>query len=320
MLTPSAFRPSALAVKFKFAEWALAVGLLFLTLACQSELRRPPAAPAGNIVHPIVYLPSDLDLVLRLNVGKYRETMGPDPELSIERLWESFGPQNAPFAETREPFVSLLKGCDSLWLGCRLDEKGCRDFVFVLRGSWPRTYNEYGFGPAHNKRDLGGGWLSFDFNSPERSAIARLYWRAPELAVLVSSAELDSVERSLEQSSGATGLEPSEDGILSLVARSAGLARLLRARTQKGAEWLAQSEQIEMRFEPSAAETVATFTIAFADEDRAQRSAEAFRILVSALTGVDARFDAKHVILERLGSHVVLRVAITNPEHQPQNP
>ncbi len=319
-MTPLAFHPSALPVQFEFAKRALAVGLLFLAHACQSEVRRPPAAPPANIVHPIVYLPSDLDLVLRFNVRKYRETMGPEPERSLERLWETFGPENAPYAETREAFVNLLKSCDSLWLGCRLDEKGCRDFVFVLRGQWLRTYAEYGFGPTHNKRDLGGGWLSFDFNSPARSGMARLYWRAPELAVLVSSAELDSVERSLEQASGATALEPSEDGIISLMARSAGLARVLRPRTAKGAEWLEQSERVEVRFEPSATETVATFTIALSDEEKAQRSAEAFRILVSALAGLDAHFDAQHVILERLGTHVVLRVTVPTPAHGPQNP
>jgi len=184
----------------------------------------------------------------------------------------------------------------------------------VLRGQWSESYLDYGFGAGHNRRDLGGGWLSFDYPSARRSSIARLYWRAPELAVVVSTAELDSTERALERSSDATTLEPTEDGVMSLAARSTGLARLVRPRSPKGAEWLGQSERIEMRFEPSGPETVATFTVLFDDEDKAKRSAEAFRILVTALSGFDARFKASNVLLELLGTHVVLRIRVPTTE------
>jgi len=296
------------------AAWWCLVAFGFLAFACQSEARRPPAAPTANVVHPVVYLPADLDLVLHLNVQKFRESMGPDPELSLVRLWESFGPNSEGSFDTHEPLLKLLKGCNSLWLGCRLSEKGCRDFVFVLRGQWSGTYRDYGFGTEHNRRDLGAGWLSFDHALARRSSFARLYWRAPELAVLVSTAELDSTERTLEQSRDATTLEPSEDGVMSLVARSTGLARLVRPRSPKGAEWLGQSERIEIRFEPTGPETIATFTVLFDDADKAKLSAEAFRILVTALSGFDARFKASNVVLELLGTHVVLRVRLPTLE------
>jgi hypothetical protein len=201
-----------------------------------------------------------------------------------------------------------------------IERKGLPRLRLGVARQWTGTYREYGFGARRNKRDLGGGWLSFDFAPARRSSIARLYWRAPELAVLISSAELDSTERALEHSSDVTPLEPSEEGLMSLVARSAGLARLLRPRSPKGADWLEQSERVEIRFEPSALGAVATFSVAFAEEDQAKRSAEAFRILVTALSGFDRRLKASNVLLEQLGTHVVLRVMVPTAERRFPNP
>ena len=64
----------------------------FQLVGCESRVRVPAAAPAANVTHPVNYIPYDLDLVLRLDTKVYRETMGPEPERSLERLWESFGP------------------------------------------------------------------------------------------------------------------------------------------------------------------------------------------------------------------------------------
>ncbi len=284
--------------------------ILFVLIACGGSVGKPPAAPAGNIVHPVIYVPADLDLVLRLDVRRFNETMAPDPELSLLKLWESFGPNSTDTSESSQPLINLLKSADTLWLGCRLSARGCRDFVIVLRGRFEGLREKYGFGPDKNKRDLGGGWLSFDLEAAQRSSVARIYWRPPELAVLVSLAEVDSAERSLEQSQDATRLEPSENGLMSLVARSRGLALLLRERSTKAAEWLDQSERVEIRFDPAVNGTLATFTISFRDASLAKRSAQAIRILVTALAGFDSRVKAGDIDVQQLISDVIVRVSI----------
>lgn len=296
------------------ARHASPLPLLFALVACGRSVGKPPAAPAANVVHPVVYVPADLDLVLRLDVRRFKETMGPDPELSLKKLWESFGPNSTETSEPSQPLVNLLKSADTLWLGCRLSARGCRDFVIVLRGRFESLREKYGFGSDKNKRDLGGGWLSFDLQSTQRSSVARIYWRPPELTVLVSLAEVNSAERSLEQSQDTTRLEPSEDGLMSLVARSRGLALLLRERSPKAAEWLDQSERVEIHFDPAANGTDATFTITFRDEALAKRSAQAIRILVTALAGFDSRFKARDIDVQELNSDVIVRVSIRTAE------
>jgi hypothetical protein len=210
--------------------------------------------------------------------------------------------------------VPALKSTDTLWLGCRLSAKGCKDFVFVLRGRFASTRESYGFGPEKNKRDLGAGWFSFDFAPLGRSAVARLYWRPPELAVVVSTAEIDSAERSVELSQDTTRLEPSETGLLSLRARSKPLALALREHSPKAAEWLSKSERIEVRFEPSAKVTVATFSVAFLDSSQAETAAQAFRILVLALSGFDSRIKVGDIDVQHLDTDVVLRISFPTAE------
>jgi len=286
-------------------------------LACAREARRPPAAPEHDVTRPVRFVPADVDLVLRLDVRRFREVVGAAPELALERLWEGFGPGSEQPADTRKALTRLFESCESLWLGCRLSAMGCRDFTLVLRGQWQSSLRDFGFTDSRNKRDLGGGWLSYDFSSAPRSSIARVYWKPPELAVLVSSAELDAAERAIEQSADSARLEPSEDGLLSLVARSRGLARLMRERSPKGADWLEKSEQVELHFDPTAGGTLATFTVLFDDEALAKRSTDAFRLLVTAVAGFDPRFNVNQVTAQQLGSSVILRVVVPTQERAP---
>ena len=305
------------ALRHDLSRAAGATLLAFALICCGRGVGKPPAAPATNVIHPVVYVPADLDLVLRLDVRRYRETMGPDPEASLEKIWESFGPNPAQSSEQSQSLGKLLKATDTLWLGCRLNGRGCSDFAIVLRGRFADPRESYGFGAEKNKRDLGAGWLSFDLQSAERSAVARIYWRPPELTVLVSLAEIDSVERSLEQSQDTTRLEPSEDGLMSLVARSRGLALLLRERSPKAAEWLDRSERVEIRFDPAPDGTVATFSITFRDEALAKQSAQAIRLLVTALAGFDPRFKAGDIDVQQLNSDMIVRVSIRGAEATP---
>jgi len=293
----------------------ICLGTLVLALfACGRSVGKPPAAPPANVIRPVVYVPADLDLVLRLDVSRFRQTMGAEPEQSLEKMWEAFGESSSAQSQNSKWMVPALKSTDTLWLGCRLGVKGCKDFVFVLRGRFASARETYGFGPEKNKRDLGAGWFSYDFASSGRAAAARLYWRPPELAVVVSSAEIDSAERSVEHSQNATRLDPSETGLLSLSARSKALAVILRERSPKAADWLSKSERIELRFEPSAKATVATFSVSFLDSSQAETAAQAFRILIVALSGFDNRIKTGDIDVQHLNSDVVLRISFPTAE------
>ena len=290
-------------------SWATAIIAAFAFVACQREIAKPPAAPASNDSRPVLFIPADLELVLRLDVRRYRETMGPEPEQSLAKLWQSFGLDSSGKFQHFDWLVPVLKSTDTLWLGCRPGPVGCRDFVFVLRGRFASSSSAYGFGPSKKRRDLGAGWLSYELESERRTTAARLYWRAPGLAILVSCAELDSAERSIEQSLDRTKLEPSENGLVSLIVQSKALALSIRDRSPQAARWLEQSERVEIHFDSSERGTRVTFSVKFRDAPQADRAAQALRILISALSRFDPRLKTGDLEVQLLNSEVLLRVS-----------
>jgi hypothetical protein len=275
-------------------------------------------------------VPSDMDMVLRLDVRRFRDATGPDAERSLQRIWHELL-LDAGGADPESHWLRpAVASTDVLWLGCRLGRAGCKDFVLVLRGKFVDARAGYGFGIDEDPRDLGGGWLSYTRLAPKRrpgrvgearASVARVYVRPPELAVLVSSAEVDSAERSVEQSLSQTSLVPSESGLVSVIVRSRALAESLRARSQKAAEWLAESERVEIRIEPQAAGTLATFAVTFAEAARAERAAQALKILVLALLHFDRRLSTNDVSVDHVGTDVVLRLKMaagaSNPPLEP---
>jgi hypothetical protein len=289
--------------------WATTVFAAFVFAACQRDIAKPPAAPASNDSRPFLFIPADLELVLRLDVRRYRETMGPEPEQSLAKLWQSFGLDSQGTSRQFDWLVPVLKSTDTLWLGCRPGPVGCRDFVFVMRGRFARSSNSFGFGPSKDKRDLGAGWLSYELESEQRTSASRLYWRAPELVILVSSAELDSAERSIEQSVDRTKLEPSENGLVSLIVQSKALAQSIRDRSPQAARWLEQSERVEIHFDSSERGTRVTFSVKFRDAPQADRAAQALRILILALSRFDPRLRTGDLEVQLLNSEVLLRVS-----------
>lgn len=286
---------------------ALSLGWLS---ACAAEEPRPPKAPQVDVSRPVILLPADMDLVLRLDVSRYREASGQAADQALEKTWREF------LLDTQNPHASAksvapaLSATDTLWLGCRLGSQGCKDFVAVLRGHFANQRQSYGFDQTENKRDLGGGWLSFDHGTTERDTVARVYFKPPELAVLVSSAEVDSAERSVEQGLDPTELLPRESGLLSIVVHSHALAHAIRERSAKAADWLDASERVEIQVEPEAADTRLTFAVTFPDAPRAARAAQALKIIMLALTRFEPRLKGGDVRVEQLDRDVVLRLLL----------
>lgn len=291
---------------------ALLACLALALQACADEQRRPPVAPRVNLSRPAALVPADVDLVLRLDVRRFRETIGPDWAQTLANLWQGFLLDVSAGAPDRAWIAPSLRDTDALWLGCRLGALGCQDYVLVLRGQFSGPLDKYLFGTDQNQRELGGGWVSYDFATPARLAVARVYTRLPELTVLVSPAELDSAQRSIEEGLDATELIPRETGLVSVLARSHGLAGALRTRSRKGADWLDSSQRVEIAVEPQAHGSSLTFVVTFSDATRAERAAQALKLLTQALTRFDQRIRESDVDVQQLNAEVVLRVRVAS--------
>jgi hypothetical protein len=259
-----------------------------------------------------------VDLVLRLDVRHFRETLAPEPLQTLANIWQGFLLDPSGNAPSRAWISPTLGVTDTLWLGCRLGPKGCKDYVIVLRGKFAGNCHKYGFDQNQNQRELGGGWVSYDGNTHERAGIARVYFRPPELAVLVSAAEIDSAERSVEQSENGTELVPRESGLISVLVRSHALADAMRLRSPKAAKWLDSSEQVEIRIEPNAVQTTLTFAVTFSDSPSAELAAKALKLLTGALSQFERRIRAEDITVQQLAADVVLRIQLGGaPQNSP---
>jgi len=258
----------------------------------------------------VALIPADVDLVLRLDVRRCRELLGPEWAQTLANLWQGFLLDPNAGTPNRAWFAPVLREADALWLGCRMGVLGCQDFVVVLRGRFEQPLAKYGLGANEGERELGGGWVSYDARTSERVSIARVYSRPPELLVLVSPAEVDSAERSIEGAAGATGLVPRETGLVSVLVRSQALADSLRSRSPKAAQWLQDAQRVEIQMEPQPGQTLLTFAVAFGDAARAERAAQAIKLLTRALAQFERRVQESDIDVQQLDSEVVLRVRL----------
>jgi hypothetical protein len=127
---------------------------------------------------------------------------------------------------------------------------------------------------------------------------------------LVSPAELDSAERSVETSVGATHLVPRETGLVSVLVPSRPLADAMRARSRKAAEWLDVSKRVEIVVDPQSEYTLLTFAVSFSDATEAERAAQAIKMLTASLARFERRIEATDLDVQQLQADVVLRVRL----------
>ncbi len=150
--------------------------------------------------------------MLRLDLRKIRDTLG-GPAMTAISEQAVRGLRGSDRA-TDALLLSALEQTDTLWLGVRPSSAlEAADSVFVMIGHFSdfdphRAASTPRFAPAV---DLGGDLRRFDrVQPPARSAPARIYVHAEDLLVSVSEAEIDSVERSLEEQRGLPPLEPAK--------------------------------------------------------------------------------------------------------------
>jgi hypothetical protein len=288
-----------------------------LGTACHDErIGPPPNAP--SLVRASDAMPADLDVVVRLDLRKIRDSLGGPAMTALSRQAVQ-GLRGADRA-TDALLLSALEQTDTLWLGMRPTRAlQAADTVFVLSGHFPnfdphRAQSTPRFGPA---LDLGGDLRRYDRpQPPARSAPARIYVKGNELLVSLSVAEIDSVERSLEQQRGAPPLEPAEKGVLSAVARPQVLPLGILAGAGPLRRLIQNADRLELTADLTGSGLDATLSLKFEDASLAERVAKALsemRDALSADSGRLAKF-ATRVKVSNAGQYVSLQCTFGRDE------
>ncbi|MEO6603294.1 MAG: hypothetical protein ABIQ16_25645 [Polyangiaceae bacterium] len=300
------------------AARGLALSCAFLVpSACHSpRVGPPPDAPSD--ARPLSAIPADLDLVVRLDLSRIRDTLGAPAmaALSAQALHGLHGADSA----TDELLLSALKGTDTLWFGVR-PTRGLEaaDSVFVMSGHFP------GFDPHRAEStprfaapvDLGGDFRRFDRpHPPSRSAPARIYVHGDDLVVSLSEAEIDSVARSLEEQRGAPALEPAEKGVLSAVARPRVLPAELFAGSDALRRVVQRAERLDLSADLTAAGVDATLALRFEDATVAEHVAKALSEVREALQSGPGRLGkfAARLKVSNAAEYVTLQLALERDE------
>ena len=265
--------------------------------ACHSR-RLPPPPSAPSLAEPLRAMPADLDLVVRLDLRRMRTALGA-PAMTALGERGLRGLSGADRA-TDALLLGALASTDLLWLGLRpARDLGAVDSVWILTGQFSD------FDPHRAESvprfelpvELGGNLRRYDRVQPTaRSAPARIYTRGDDLVLSVSEAEIDAVERSLEQQRGAPPLEPRAVGVLSAVARPRFLPRSLFASSELLRRVVEHARRLELSADLTGAGADATLSLEFEEPALAEHVAGALKEMQDALqqgTGRLAKFTTR---------------------------
>jgi hypothetical protein len=300
----------------RLRAWLFCVCALLGTACHSDKIGPPPSAP--SLVRASDAMPADLDLVLRLDLKKIRETLG-GPALSAISAQALRGLRGADQG-TDALLLRAMEQTNTLWLGVRPTRTlEAADSVFVMSGHFPnldphRAASTPPFAPAI---DLGGDLRRYDRPQPAmRSAPARIYVQGNELLVSLSAAEIDSVERSLEEQRGMPPLEPAEKGVLSAVARPQALPLGLLAGMGSLRRVVQGANRLELNADLTGSGLDATLALRFEDAPLAEDVARALTEMRDALgagSGRLAKFAAR-VKIGSAGQYVSMQLVLGRDE------
>lgn len=300
------------------ARWLLAALLWAGAVGCaERRVEAPPPAPAA--LSPDDAIPADMDVAVRLDMARMRRALGDTATAALrQRATESAAGDSAE----EQLIADLLASADTVWVALRPGlEARLTDKVVVFEGEYA------GFEPrSHGAEaawklplDLGGGWRLYERPQPAvRSAPARINVRANEIVVLVSTAEIDSVERALEQRAGDPHLQPARRGVISIEARPQPLARHLQDRAPAVARLLARASLLRAHGDINAHGLSAELELKYQSAHHAQRVATAAELLAQAIAQEDgvAAQVARHLQIEVVSDATVVRLQLDRGELQ----
>lgn len=296
-----------------------------------------PSFVPPSVSSPVRAIPSDLDVVVRIDLDPIRAVLpqGAESRLALAALSAvgasavgSTGPD--PLAAPRAASAVVrqgLLGARQIWIGLRPGPNPAHwDNVLVLRGDFSFLREAELTRAFHPARPLPQGWRVYEARRIEgRVAPAALYAYLDDLWVVASVAEVDAVERVLEGRASEPNVEPPERGVISCAARLPALAALLRADSPKSARLLERARDAQASADLTAEGLVLSAEMRFAEEDEATRAASAVRLLLYALSlggatwlgDVQVSTMAATVALKAHVPHEVLAGAVESAPDQP---
>lgn len=206
---------------------ALGVALALAPTACGGPKSKPSTTPIlgaprfSRRLEATELMPSDLDLVVRVDLARMRDGLGP---VAVEAL------TRRALQGRGDTIVKGLLPCASvLWLGVRLLDDETADHVAVVEGhdcevvantsEWKRT-------PSAN-----GQLTIYDrLTEPARDGTSKVVIIADRAVVLVSPVEAPSVERVLRDGPDVGRGEPKAEGLVSVDVRGHRLTPELERR------------------------------------------------------------------------------------------
>lgn len=295
----------------------LAALSLPLTIACSSHrIGPPPEAP--RLTRALSAMPADLDVVIRVDLKRIRGTLGV-PAMDALTDQAVKGMHGADRA-TDELLLKALAQTDTLYLGLRPTATlGAADSVFVMMGHYPSFDPEQAKSvpPFAHAVDLGADLRRYDRPSPGvRSAPARFYARGDDVVIALSEAEIDSVERTLEQGRGMPALEPLEKGAISAVARPRVLPSSLFAGAHTLRDLAESARRLELDADLTSAGADASLALKLEDPSSAEQVSHALTDLRDALQtspGRLAKFAAR-IKVSNAAEFVTLRFELGRDE------
>lgn len=287
---------------------------LALAAACGPERVPAPEAPAPSLVDPGDAIPGDLDVAVRVDLARVRQVVGAELFESVRGRVASA--RTGADAGGERLLADALAASDTVWIAFRPGlAPDLTDNVLILRGNFARIDpRSYGAEPRWRRpQDLGGGWRLYERDTPRaRTLPARLYARDDSILVFVSTAEIDSVERSLERRMGDARVEPAAEGVVSVEARAPALAELLLARAPAAARLLRRGSKLSAHADLSATGLRAELELELDSAEGARETAEAAALFARALAeqGGEARTLVRGLRIEAVGQSVVARLSL----------
>lgn len=176
--------------------------------------RRPP--------DPLDLLPGDLDVVVRVDLSKVRDSLGADAgELLLERAADA---ASAPGLVRK-----ALSQAEIVWLGLRMADVEHGDRVMVVRSVKRRGDQEPVVQPdpiawTKESTDIGDIARYLSKSTPARDGTERIFTFDDRTAVFVSPVESHSVERVLARGADSDRGQPAARGLVSLDYRTTKLS------------------------------------------------------------------------------------------------
>jgi hypothetical protein len=291
----------------RFGSWAL-LGVL---AACAPERIPPPSAPRPVLERPAEAIPADLDLVVRIDFARVKNALGAE-------LLRSLAEQTPPAgdAASEKLLVDAIARADTIWVALRpASDLEASDNVIVLRGRFSDLDPlKYGGEPRwRGPVDLGAAVRRYERPAPAlRSAPARIYVRLPDLMVFASAAEIDSVERVIEEGADDPRLDPPEKGALALEGRIGRLSESIAERSPAAARLLAPARRLRAYVDLEASGIQGELELEFELEEQARRAADATALFARALaeSGGTASRIVGALRVEAVGSTLVVGVGL----------